>query len=63
MNKKFGNKYYTLFNDDYIERKGLFKTKTYFYKDISKIYIYVPKKDNYERINEGDKNGKTKKRA
>ena len=46
MNKKFGDKYYTLFTDNYIEKKGLFKTIVLNYKDINKIYINVPMYDN-----------------
>ena len=46
MNKKFGNKYYTLFTDNYIEKKSLFKTSKVFYSDIVKIYINVPMYDN-----------------
>ena len=48
MNKKFGNKFYTLITDNYIEKKGLFKTVIIHYKDIKKIYITVPRDDNKE---------------
>lgn len=49
MNKKFGNKYYTIINDDYIEKKSLFKTLKVFYSDIVKIYITVPMYDNKDK--------------
>ena len=49
MNKKFGNKYYTLFTDNYIEKKSLFKTSKVFYSDIAKIYITVPMYDNKKK--------------
>lgn len=49
MNKKFGNKYYTLFTDNYIEKKSLFKTSKVFYSDIDKIYITVPMYDNKKK--------------
>lgn len=49
MNKKFGNKYYTLFTDNYIEKKSLFKTSKVFYSDIVKIYINVPMYDNKKK--------------
>ncbi len=49
MNKKFGNKYYTLFTDNHIEKKSLFKTSKVFYSDIVKIYITVPMYDNKEK--------------
>ena len=49
MNKKFGNKYYTLFTDNYIEKKSLFKTSKVFYSDIVKIYITVPMYDNKKK--------------
>ena len=49
MNKKFGNKYYTLITDEYIEKKSLFKTSKVFYSDIVKIYINVPMYDNKKK--------------
>ena len=49
MNKKFGNKYYTLFTNNYIEKKSLFKTSKVFYSDIDKIYITVPMYDNKKK--------------
>ena len=49
MNKKFGNKYYTLITDEYIEKKTLFKTSKVFYSDIVKIYINVPMYDNKKK--------------
>ena len=49
MNKKFGNKYYKLFTDNYIEKKSLFKTSKVFYSDIVKIYINVPMYDNKKK--------------
>ena len=49
MNKKFGNKYYTLFTDNYIEKKSLFRTSKVFYSDIVKIYITVPMYDNKKK--------------
>lgn len=49
MNKKFGNKFYTLFTDNYIEKKSLFKTSIISYSDIKKIYMQVPMYDNFKR--------------
>ena len=49
MNKKFGNKYYTLFTDNYIEKKSLFKSSKVLYSDIVKIYINVPMYDNKKK--------------
>lgn len=49
MNKKFGNKYYTLITDEYIEKKSLFKTSIVNYSNIKKIYMEVPMYDNFER--------------
>ena len=49
MNKKFGDKYYILFTDNYIEKKSLFKTSKVFYSDIVKIYITVLMYDNKEK--------------
>lgn len=49
MNKRFGNKYYTLFTDNHIEKKSLFKTSKVFYSDVIKIYITVPMYDNKEK--------------
>ena len=49
MNKKFGNKFYTLFTDNYIEKKSLFKTSIISYSDIKKIYMKVPMYDNFQR--------------
>ena len=49
MNKKFGDKYYILFTDNYIEKKSLFKTSKVFYSDIDKIYITVPMYDNKKK--------------
>ena len=49
MNKKFVNKFYTLFTDNYIEKKSLFKTSIISYSDIKKIYMQVPMYDNFKR--------------
>ena len=49
MNKKFGNKYYTLITDEYIEKKSLFKTSIISYSNIKKIYMEVPMYDNFKR--------------
>ena len=50
MNKKFGNKYYTLITDEYIEKKSLFKTSIISYSNIKKIYMEVPMYDNFKKI-------------
>ncbi len=49
MNKKFGNKYYTLITDEYIEKKSVFKTSIVNYSSIKKIYMQVPMYDNFKR--------------